>query len=91
MSEELYVKKTAEVEDITPSLKTLYSELLEINEILTSTTEKLNYVVKGGSDSKDNEQTPVTGITISMLSDMLSNIRREASDHAILVSSLTGN
>ncbi len=75
----------------TTSIKSIYSQLEEINVILNSTEEKLDYAVNGNA-SCDGKSDKVAGgsITLDMIQNEIDSIRRRSNDISKLSNILLG-
>lgn len=74
------------------SIKSIFSQLEEINTILNNTEENLDYAVNGNA-SGDSKEDRVAGgnITLDMIQNELDLVRRKSNEISKLSSKLLGN
>ena len=80
-----------EKKEETVNLKTLYSDLNEIEQILDNSVNSLEYLVDGSaSDKAKPESSSNATVTLSMLLSEISELRRLAAHNEALINRLTG-
>lgn len=79
--------------EMPPSLRSLYSELSEIDGMLENIENRLDYTVNGSGNDKGDKtgNNEVTSVNMEMMQNKISSIRRKTSNGTTLLGKLLGN